>query len=135
MSADRKSRFRSWSWITIGSLLFLIFLAVATVRQSYQGWKVDQEIKQLDAQAKALEGRNRHLTELAQSLQSSDSMDLEARKRLNVRGPGEHVVVLQGFSASGSWNSSVDMSGAAPVQAPELPASNPQRWFAYFFQK
>ena len=134
MSADRKSTLRSWSWITIGSLLFLIFLAIATARQSYQGWKVDQEIKQLDAQATALEGRNRHLTELAQSLQSPDSMDLEARKRLNVQAPGEHVVVLQGFSTSGTWDSSVDMTGAVPVQTPELPASNPQRWFAYFFK-
>jgi cell division protein FtsB len=135
MSADRKSKFRSWSWITIGSLLFLIFLAIATVRQSYQGWKVDQEIKQLDAQANALEGRNRHLAELAQSLQSPDSMDLEARKRLNVREPGEHVVVLQGFSASGSWDSSLDVSNAIPAKEPEPLASNPQRWFAYFFQK
>jgi len=134
MSADRKSAFRSWSWITIGSLLFLAFLAVATVRQSYQGWKVDQEIKQLDAQANALEGRNRRLTELAQSLQSSDSMDLEARKRLDVREPGEHVVVLQGFSTSGSWNSSVDMAGYVSVSTPEPSGSNPQRWFAYFFK-
>ncbi|MFA5129356.1 MAG: septum formation initiator family protein [Patescibacteria group bacterium] len=135
---DRHSLLRSWPWVTIGAALFVIFLAAATVRQGYQGWKVDQEIKALEAEANALEGRNHQLVQLAQNLQTSDRLDLEARKRLGMQQPGEHVVVMEGYAATGTWDSSVDLSGgvsAGTDQGSSPTASNPERWFEYFFKK
>lgn len=125
------SRMSRWPVIMIGSLVLLFFLSVVTIRESYRGWKVDQEIEALEAQADELEGRNKRLLEIAQILQSPERMDVEARKRLGMRKPGEHVVVLEGFSASGSWQTHVQMDVVA--EKPDVPQSNPEQWFNYFF--
>lgn len=115
----------------IGSLLLLLFLGVVTIRESYRGWKVDQEIKLLEAQADELEGRNQRLMEIAQTLQSPERMEVEARKRLGMRQPGEQVVVLDGFSTSENWESGMQLDVVA--ETPETPRSNPEQWLRYFF--
>jgi len=126
------SRFSRWPLILIGSVLLLFFFGVATVRESYRGWKVDQEIKALEAQADELEGRNKRLMEIAQTLSSPERMEVEARKRLGMRQPGEHVVVLEGFSATGSWQTQMQMDVVA--EKSEVPQSNPEQWLNYFFR-
>lgn len=125
-------RFRRWPVIFIGSLAIAFVLGVATVRESYRGWKVDQEIQALEAQASELEGRNKRLLEIAQTLQSPERMEVEARKRLGLKQPGEHVVVLNGLSATGSWNSAVALDVIA--ERPEIDYPNPLQWYYYFFQ-
>ena len=125
------SSYRKWPLIMVGSLLFLIFLGIATVRESYRGWKVDQEIEALEAQADELEGRNKRLMEIAQNLQSPERMEVEARKRLGMRQPGERVVLLEGFVATGTWESQVSLDVIA--ETPEIPRTNPEQWFDYFF--
>lgn len=126
------ARFRRWPVILIGSLAIAFVLGVATVRESYRGWKVDQEIQALEAQASELEGRNKRLLEIAQTLQSPERMEVEARKRLGLKQPGEHVVVLNGLSATGSWNSAVALDVIAERHEVDYP--NPLQWYYYFFQ-
>jgi hypothetical protein len=99
---------------------------------SYRGWKVDQEIQALEDQADELEGRNKRLMEIAQSLGSPERMEVEARKRLGMRKPGEQVVVLEGMSASGSWETQMQLD-VVPEKA-ETPRSNPELWLDYFFR-
>lgn len=128
---DVVSKFGRWPVILLGSLVLVFVLGVATIRESYRGWKVDQEIKQLESQAMDLEGRNKRLLEIAQTLQSPERMDLEARKRLGMKQPGEHVVVLNGLSATGSWGSTVTLDVVAEKPQTEYP--NPVQWYYYFF--
>lgn len=131
--SDRNHSIRKWPLIMVGSLLFLFFLGVATVRESYRGWKVDQEIEALETQADELEGRNKRLMEIAQNLQSPERLEVEARKRLGLRQPGENVVLLEGFvSATGSWESQVALDVIA--EKPEIPRTNPEQWLYYFFR-
>jgi cell division protein FtsL len=126
------SRFKSWPLMLIGSLVLLFFIGVVTVRESYRGWKVDQEIKALEAQADELEGRNKRLMEIADTLQSPERMEVEARKRLGMRQPGEQVVVLDGFSASGSWQTEMQLDVVA--EKPDVAPSNPEQWLNYFLK-
>lgn len=112
--------------------MLLFFIGVVTVRESYRGWKVDQEIKALESQANELEGRNKRLMEIAQTLQSPERMEVEARKRLGMRKPGEHVVVLDGLSASGSWQTQMQLD--VVQEKPEIPQSNPEQWLNYFIR-
>lgn len=129
---DRMRTFLSrWPFMLIGSLLLLVFVAVATIRESYRGWQVDQEIKALEAQADELEGRNQRLLEIAQALQSPERMEVEARKRLGMRQPGERVTVLNGFVASGTNEGIFAMT--VIEEKPIVTQSNPEQWFNYFF--
>lgn len=109
----------------------MVLLGTATIRESYRGWQVDQEINALAQQADTLEGRNKRLTEIAQALQSPERMEVEARKRLGEQQPGEHVVTLDGFSTSGTWSSDMQLDVVAETAEPQR--SNPEQWFRYFF--
>ena len=126
------SKFSRWPLILIGSVLLLLFLGVATIRESYRGWKVDQEIQALEAQADELEGRNKRLMEIAETLNSPERMEVEARKRLGMRQPGEHVVVLEGFAASSTWQSQMQLDVVA--EKPMVSQSNPEQWLNYFLK-
>ncbi len=120
-----------WPLMLIGSLLLLVFIGAATIRESYRGWQVDQEIKALSEQADELEGRNRRLLEIAQALQSPERLEVEARKRLGMRQPGERVTVLNGFVASGTNEGIFAMN--VVQEKPVITQSNPEQWFNYFF--
>ena len=132
------SRFIPSQWrgglplVFIGSLVLVFVVGIATVRESYRGWKVDGEIQALQAQADVLEGRNAKLRQLASALQSDDRMEVEARTRLGMQAPGEHVVILSGLEATSTWQSSLALDVMA--QAPTIERSNPQKWFDYFFR-
>jgi hypothetical protein len=134
MSHRILSNLTRWPLIIVGSFLLLALLGTATIRESYRGWQVDQEISSLDRQADELEGRNKRLTEVAQALQSSERLEVEARKRLGDQQPGEHVVVLNGFNASGTWTSDMQLD-IVMERAIEPAISNPERWYRYFFHQ
>ncbi len=120
-----------WRYAIIGTVLVIVIFGIGAIRESYRGWQADAEIKALEAQANDLEGRNARLRDLAGALQSPDRLDLEARMRLGMKQPGEHVVVLDGFAASGTWQDSVKLDVVA--DKPEVTYSNPQQWVRYFF--
>jgi cell division protein FtsB len=121
---------RGWPVVLIGSAVLLFVVGAATIRESYRGWKVDSEIRALESQANELEGRNARLQNLAQTLQAPEHLEVEARSRLGLRQPGEHVVVLSGFATSGSWPGqlAIDVVEEKPVIQP----SNPELWWSYF---
>ncbi len=116
-----------WSFILCLNVAILLLVGVSTIRETYQGWKVDQEIDTMRAEANALEGRRAELANLIQQLNSPEVIDREARERLDLRKPNERVVVVdpQALSSSTVNLASPDLS--------ESSASNPRKWFAYFF--
>lgn len=125
MSASR------WPLMLVGSAVLVFVVGIATVRESYRGWKVDREIQALESQADELEGRNARLRELANALQSPDRLEVEARTRLGLRQPGEHVVVLTGLATTASWQGSLALDVVA--DAPEVDRPFPRLWWEYFF--
>ncbi|OGL73311.1 hypothetical protein A3E39_01075 [Candidatus Uhrbacteria bacterium RIFCSPHIGHO2_12_FULL_60_25] len=120
-----------WPLMLVGSAVLVFVVGIATVRESYRGWKVDREIQALESQADELEGRNARLRELANALQSPDRLEVEARTRLGLRQPGEHVVVLTGLATTASWQGSLALDVVADT--PEVDRPFPQLWWEYFF--
>jgi cell division protein FtsL len=118
--------------VLIGSAVLLVVVGVATMRESYRGWKVDREIQALEQQADELEGRNEKLRSLARSLDAPERLEVEARTRLGLRMPGEQVVVLTGVATTGSWQGSFALDVVPEPITVER--SNPERWFDFFFK-
>ncbi len=118
-----------WPLFLAANLALLMVVGISTVRETYRGWTVDAEIKALEQKAQQLEGRHSQLSELAAKLQSDQYVEKQARAKLGLQKPGEHVVILEGFSAtSASMNLAV-----ADVKPEELDLrSNPQRWLDFF---
>lgn len=122
--------FLRWPAFLLANVVLCLLIGVSTLRETYRGWTVDREIRALEAQAKTLEGRKLTLAEFADSLASPDRVEQDARRRLGWKQPGERVVVLSGYEATGTWN------GDGPIVVPlptSEPLTNPQRWWKYFF--
>lgn len=122
-------RYARWSWLFAASGVLLILTAISSARETYQGWKVNQEIHGLRAQVEALEGRRVHLADALARLQAPDSVDREARVRLGLQKPGEQVFVLRDAALAARADSPV-VSSTTDEQQDEPNAS---KWFRYFF--
>ncbi len=91
--------------------------------------EAQQEVDRLKAQADELEAKNTEIADLGKKFSTSEMLEREARLKLNLRKPGEEVVVVQaGPGGSGAGNPvPARASGKAP------PPSNLARWWQYFF--
>lgn len=121
-----------WPAFLLANLALLFIIGASTVRETYHGWTVDREIHALEAQAAALEGRRLDLQRLAEDLVSPERVEYEARAKLDRKKPGEHVVVLEGFSSSTTWSGDPTVVNVTPETSTES-SSNPRQWFQYFF--
>lgn len=105
-------------------LLVLVLGAVAfiTFQLYMQKRQVDSEIARLREQSDNLSKDNGQLSELIKYLDTPEYKEREAREKLNLKKPGEEVVVLPEGS---------DQGQVASAQTETK--SNPEKWFSYFF--
>lgn len=118
-----------WPLFLIANVAVLLVVGMSTIRETYRGWSVDQEIQALEQQAAALEGRRSELAAFANRMESPEYVEREARAKLGLQKPGEHVIILEGVKATGSqW--SIDITPTPPPARDTR--SNPERWWDYF---
>ena len=123
-------RLARWTVVLIANIVILLVVGVSSVRETYQGWKVDQQMKNLQGQVADLDSKRLQLSDVLHKLNSLDTIDEEARARLGMQKPGEKVVVLRGTDI----NAADPEQAAPPAEAPDdAPGSNPKRWLDYFF--
>jgi cell division protein FtsB len=107
---------------TVALVVALAAIGFITVELYMQKRQVDSEIARLKAQSDDLKSGNSQLSELIKYLDTPEYKEREAREKLNLKRPGEQVVVLPEESTAGSVASAKTES-----------QSNPQKWLKYFF--
>ena len=122
-----------WPIFLLANLAVVLVLGISTARETFRGWTADREVAALEAEAQSLEGRKMQLESLAAELVSSERIEYEARARLGQKKPDERVIILEGFSATPTWNDPVRSVSVAPELAPQVAKSNLQLWWEYFF--
>ncbi len=133
-TSGRGSSLPSLRWPVLFALLAAIvfFVGASTVRESYRGWKVDQEIEGLKSQVSALEAQKHSMTGLLTNMKTDAYVEQEARLRFNLKKPGEHVVLFEEgeTSARMAWSetSTATTDPATPTEQPSIP----RRWLQYF---
>ena len=126
--------FARWPLLVAASGTLFLVVGISTVRETYREWRVDQEIRQMQAQIEQFEGRKLSLVELLQRLESEEALDKEARTRLGLKKPGERVIILQGADGTqASWKEET-LAQTEQAKAPDE-RSNPKRWLEYFFPR
>lgn len=120
----------------VGAGVCCFLVGIFTVREVYRRHRVDSEVKKLTSEVQSLEEKHVRLSELLAYLESSEAIDRDARLRLGMQKPGERVYVLD----NDLWrDASPETSDAATttsaVAFAEEQASNPVRWFHYFFRR
>ena len=117
--------------VTVGSLWIL-------AREIQRRYQIRREARTLQGEIDALTQRRDSLQTLLKYLNTPEAQDREARAQLGLQRPGEQVVVFPpGFEArpdATSDASGVRDQGSAPGRlGSEGNASNPTRWWRYFF--
>jgi len=113
--------------------LFVIVLALITVavnvgRESYRKYQLTQEINKLKTEIERLEGKNEQLANLMEYLKEEPYLEKEARLKLNLKKPGEKVIIL-------SNKKQEQQQEEVLSDIPELTEENGDywKWWEYFF--
>ncbi len=109
----------------IFACVILICLMVFALSKEYSRQsKVNEKIGELKQEAQDLEESNFKLAHLIGYLKSDEYVELEARKTLGYKKPGEKVVVIKNI------NGDTEVRGVQDRKN----SSNLKKWFTYFFQ-
>lgn len=116
----------------------LIALMISLGRESYRKYQLNKEIEGLRTDIEQLEGRNRQLADLTKYFEDESYLEKEARLKLNLKKPGEKVVILPsdsdilGTSEKKTSQEQVNRDKDESIGKIEETA-NYWKWWEYFF--
>lgn len=114
----------SQRFLAIIGLVFIVAILLPLARTYSQKKLVEKEIEEIRSQIDLYESQSRELSELLSYLQSDQSLEEQARQNLNLKKPGETVVVIENKKTA--FEAVNDDRLSSPV-------SNLKKWWGYFF--
>jgi len=124
------------------AIFVLIFLLIGLIRETYRKHQLISEINQLKSNVDKLEGDNQQLVDLIDYFKEDSYLEKEARIKLNLRNPGETVVVLskdtinkvEVIRKGGAEIEEEDKKDVESVINNDPEMVNYWKWWEYFFQ-
>ncbi len=119
------------------AILILSVLVVNLGRESYRKYQLTKEINKLESEINQLEGKNKQLADMMEYFKDESYLEKEARLKLNLKKPGEKVVILsprkEEISESESAEERLEQARKQEVNGKsDLP--NHWKWWEYFFK-
>jgi cell division protein FtsB len=129
--------FGSKSFLFLVSFI-LIALTISLGRESYRKYQLNKEIESLRTDIEQLEGRNRQLANLMRYFEDESYLEKEARLKLNLKKPGEKVVILSSVSDGLEESEKKKSQEQVNENKDELigkaeETANYWKWWEYFF--
>lgn len=128
----------------LGSKVFLFFIILALIglvislgRESYRKYQLTKEINRVKSEIERLEGRNNKLANLLEYFKEESYLEKEARLKLNLKKPGEKVVVIsetENQDTVGNPEFVQEDEGVPALDEDNLEEANFWKWWEYFFQ-
>lgn len=118
-------RFFSSRLFLVIALTIAVLTALGFARAYYQDYKVRQEINNLNDEVKKLEKKKIESMEILKYVGSQNFVEDKARTELNLKKPGEHVLIIN------DPGQAVTSEPAVTSSTPEL-LNNPHKWWYYF---
>lgn len=114
-------------------LIFLLFCYILFVlgRSVWQNYQTTMKIKQLQSEISQLEQEKERLTNLIIYEQTDSFKELEARKRLGAKRPGEKVMIVSTQPPADQKTANPNFELGAGVLKDETP--NYSRWLQFIF--
>ncbi|PJE64532.1 MAG: hypothetical protein COU90_01675 [Candidatus Ryanbacteria bacterium CG10_big_fil_rev_8_21_14_0_10_43_42] len=81
-------------FIIIPLFLLLIIGGVSSFRALMQGWEAQSARKETEVRIQELEEERRQLSSELEEFKSGRAIEREARQKLNLRKPGEEVIII-----------------------------------------
>lgn len=108
----------------IGLIIF------GSIKTYYQDYKVKQEIASLQSEVDHLQKKKFQSMELLEYITSDSFVEEKARTELNLKKPGEHVLIIPNTPNSSETKQISDQSSHSGQSL-----SNPIKWWYYFIHK
>ena len=132
-----KILFSRAKFIFVLGFVALTAIAFPLVRKINQQRALAREIEALAAEAEKVEQKNSDLRAVLGYLESSGFAEKEARLNLDLKKPGEKVVVIKGDENQATTTEAVkslfNVPGLDKAVEPQT-TSNSQKWLEYFFR-
>lgn len=116
--------FSSQRFLAILCLGFLILILFPLAKTYTQKKILEKEINEVEQEIAAFEKDNQELREMIGYLQSEQFLEEQARLNLNLKKPGEQVVVINDLKPVLAFNSDDEK---------EEDSGNFNKWWRYFF--
>ena len=116
--------FSNQRFLAVIGLVLLLLIALPLARTYSQKRVIENEISGVQNEIAQFEKDNQDLKEMLSYLQSDQSLEAQARMNLNLKKPGETVVVIENQE---------DVKNSDNVENHEEETSNFKKWFNYFF--
>ena len=126
---NKKSWFYS-HWFLGVSLALLVLIGVSLIKELSRSYQINKEIGQLQAEIVFLEGEQGGLADFVEYLKTDHYFEEQARIKLGLKAPGEKVVVLTDQAEDPV---SLEPGNGTEYRLKTKKASNPAKWFNYFF--
>ncbi len=115
--------FSSQRFVAIVALAFLVLLSFPLAKSYSRKVLVDKEIEDMKQQVEKFQNENREMKEMLEYLSSKESAEEQARLNLNLKKPGEAVVIVE------TSNKETENSDVIEDES----CSNLKKWWRYFF--
>ena len=122
-------RFFASRLFLVAGLVILGILAFSFARAYYQDYRLREQIKNLQEQAKQLEKKKFESVELLKYVSSPAFVEETARTELNMKKPGENVLVVTDTILQKSNTTNTTKTEKI------IPLNNPIKWWYYFTHK
>ena len=131
-------RILAFRFLFLINLVIFGFLSWSFGREFLRNRQIQQDISALQTQPDTLQARNLEVTRLHTALQTESSIEREARLKLGLKKPGEHVVVIRAeahvdhlaVTAGGATDPFGLLGGNGTTHV-----ANPLKWWYYFFHR
>lgn len=116
--------FSSQRFLAIVGLIFLLLIIFPLARTYTQRRLVEKEIEDVKKEISNFESTNQELKDMITYLESDQSLEEQARLNLNLKKPGEKVIVIEPTK---------NASSSEDINKTTTPESNFLKWWRYFF--
>ena len=108
-------------------VLILIGIIAAVGKESYRKYQIDKEVGGIKKEIESLKEQNQALSNLLDYFNSEESLEKEARLKLNLLKEGEKLVII-------TPNKKTDSENQLSEDIEEKQPSNFEKWLKYLFK-
>ncbi|NLZ74292.1 septum formation initiator family protein [Candidatus Falkowbacteria bacterium] len=116
--------FSSQRFLAMVGLVFILLIIFPLAKVYTQKRIVEKEINEVKEEIAVFEKTNQDLRQMIDYLQSDQSLEEQARLNLNMKKPGEQVVVIENLPIA---------TTADEINKNTTSESNFKKWWNYFF--
>lgn len=119
------NKFLSSPFLIFLLVLILVGFITAVGKESYRKYQIDKEVGGLKQEIESLKEKNQALSNLLDYFNSEESLEKEARLKLNLLKEGEKLVIITPDKKADLENQSLEDTQREKV-------SNFEKWLKYF---